>query len=83
MAYRIAVIGAGQMGSGIAQVAAQSGHTVLLNDRETEYIQRGIASIDKNLKRSVEKGKITDDAREQTLARIHAHPAAAKFDVDI
>ncbi len=48
------------MGSGIAQVAAQSGHTVLLNDREAEYIQRGLATITKNLNRAVEKGKLTD-----------------------
>ena len=82
MAYRIAVIGAGQMGSGIAQVAAQSGHTVYLNDREAEYIQRGVSGIAKNLSRSVEKGKITAEAREETLARIHSHPALS-FDVDI
>jgi 3-hydroxybutyryl-CoA dehydrogenase len=70
------------MGSGIAQVAAQSGHTVYLNDREAEYIQRGVSGIAKNLSRSVEKGKITAEAREETLARIHSHPALS-FDVDI
>ena len=83
MAYRIAVIGAGQMGSGIAQVAAQSGHTVLLNDRAEEYIERGLSTITKNLNRSVEKGKMTEDAREQTLSRIVMHPSLSKLDVDI
>lgn len=71
------------MGSGIAQVAAQSGHTVLLNDREEEYIQRGLSTITKNLNRSVEKGKLTEDAREQTLSRIVMHPALSNLDVDI
>ena len=80
---KIAVIGAGQMGSGIAQVAAQSGHTVLLNDRDAEYIQRGINSIKKNLDRSVEKQRITEHAREEILGRIIAHPAIDKLDVDI
>ncbi len=60
---RIAVIGAGQMGSGIAQVAAQSGHDVLLHDRGMEYIQRGIAGITKNLDRDVEKGRKTAEQR--------------------
>ncbi|MEO9170374.1 MAG: 3-hydroxybutyryl-CoA dehydrogenase [Candidatus Baltobacteraceae bacterium] len=83
MAYRIAVIGAGQMGSGIAQVAARSGHTVFLNDREAEYIARGVSAISKNLSRSVEKGKLSEDARNETLARIHPHPALGKLDVDI
>ena len=83
MAYRIAVIGAGQMGSGIAQVAAQSGHTVLLNDRESEYISRGLSQIAKNLDRSVVKGKLDAAERDATMARIHPHPALAKLDVDI
>ena len=80
---RIAVIGAGQMGSGIAQVAAQSGHTVLLNDREAEFIQRGLSGIKKNLDRSVEKQRITEQARGEILGRIHAHPALENLDVDI
>ena len=71
------------MGSGIAQVAAQSGHTVLLNDRETEYIQRGLSGIKKNLDRSVEKQRITEHAREEILSRIVPHPAIENLDVDI
>jgi 3-hydroxybutyryl-CoA dehydrogenase len=80
---KIAVIGAGQMGSGIAQVAAQSGHDVLLNDRAQEYIERGLGVITKNLNRSVEKGKLDASERDATLARIHPHPAFDKLDVDI
>jgi 3-hydroxybutyryl-CoA dehydrogenase len=80
---RIAVIGAGQMGSGIAQVAAQSGHTVLLNDRASEYITRGLSGIRKNLERSVEKGRLTAEARDETLARIVATPKLEAFDVDL
>ncbi len=80
---KIAVIGAGQMGSGIAQVAAQSGHDVLLNDRAPEYIERGLAVIAKNLNRSVEKGKLDAGERDSMLARIHPHPALEPLDVDI
>src|SRR5487761_2028478 len=78
---RIAVIGAGQMGSGIAQVAAQSGHDVLLHDRGMDYIQRGIAGITKNLDRDVEKGRKTAEQRSAVLARIHPQVVLEKLDV--
>ncbi len=72
------------MGSGIAQVAAQSGHTVLLNDRASEYIERGLGVIAKNLARSVEKGKLEASEREAILARIAPHASLAGLDgVDI
>ena len=61
---KIAVVGAGQMGSGIAQVAAAAGHDVLLNDRTPEFVERGVAGIAKNLARSVEKGRL-DGGRPQ------------------
>jgi 3-hydroxybutyryl-CoA dehydrogenase len=64
------VVGAGQMGSGIAQVAAASGFEVVLNDIKTEFVERGFAAIKKNLKRSVEKGKITDEEMITVLERI-------------
>jgi 3-hydroxybutyryl-CoA dehydrogenase len=80
---KIAVVGAGQMGSGIAQVAAASGHSVWLNDRTPELIARGVAGISKNLDRSVEKGRIEADARAKTLERIVAAPAIESFDVDL
>jgi len=64
------VVGAGQMGSGIAQVAAQAGLQVILNDIKEEFVQKGLASIGKILERNVAKGKITADEKEAVLARI-------------
>ena len=51
------VIGAGQMGSGIAQVAAQAGLQVVLHDIKEEYVQRGLSVITRKLTRDVEKGR--------------------------
>jgi 3-hydroxybutyryl-CoA dehydrogenase len=67
---KIMVIGAGQMGGGIAQVAAQSGLQVILNDIKSEFIERGLAVIGKNLARNVEKGRISSEEKEAVLARI-------------
>lgn len=67
---RLIVIGAGQMGSGIAQVAAQAGLAVILNDIKEEYTQKGLASIRRNLARNVEKGKLAQDDMDATLSRI-------------
>lgn len=67
---RITVIGAGQMGSGIAQVAAQAGLAVFLNDIGQEPLERGLASIRKNLDRDVEKERRTRDEADAILARI-------------
>jgi 3-hydroxybutyryl-CoA dehydrogenase len=67
---KIMVIGAGQMGGGIAQVAAQSGLQVVLNDLKSEFIERGLAVITKNLVRNVEKGRLSNEEKESVLARI-------------
>jgi 3-hydroxybutyryl-CoA dehydrogenase len=80
---KIAVVGAGQMGSGIAQVAAASGHHVLLNDRSPEFIESGLAGIAKNLDRSVEKQRITAEERIAILGRISPATAIDSFDVDL
>lgn len=80
---KIAIIGAGQMGSGIAHVAAQSGHDVLLNDRSRELYDRGIGVVAKNLARSVEKGRITEEQRDATLSHIAFAPEIADLDVAI
>ncbi|TVY11760.1 3-hydroxybutyryl-CoA dehydrogenase [Paenibacillus cremeus] len=64
------VIGAGQMGSGIAQVAAASGITVLLHDVSASSIQKGLAAITKQLSRSVDKGKLTEERKAEILSRI-------------
>ena len=83
MAFRIAVIGAGQMGAGIAEVAARSGHTVLLHDRSDALIARGIANIEKNLARAVEKGRIDAAGRDSVVARIAPTPTIDALDVDL
>ena len=67
---RIAVIGGGTMGNGIAHVAAQNGKTVRLIDVSDEVLERAIATITKNLDRQVKKEVIDSAAREATLARI-------------
>jgi 3-hydroxybutyryl-CoA dehydrogenase len=64
------VVGAGQMGNGIAQVAAVSGFEVVMNDIKMEFVEHGFASIKKNLKRGVEKGKMTDEEMDVVLGRI-------------
>ena len=64
------VIGSGQMGNGIAQVAAASGLAVLMSDIKEEFVEKGKATIAKNLSRSVEKGKLAAEERDAILARI-------------
>ncbi|MGC7873082.1 3-hydroxybutyryl-CoA dehydrogenase [Desulfosporosinus sp. SYSU MS00001] len=66
----IMVIGAGQMGGGIAQVAAQAGYSVILNDIKEEFVSRGLGIIEKNLNRSVEKGKLMAEEKDGILSRI-------------
>jgi len=66
----IMVIGAGQMGAGIAQVAAQAGYSVFLRDIKQEFVDRGQAIIAKNLARDVEKGKKTAEEKAAIQARI-------------
>ncbi len=64
------VIGSGQMGSGIAQVAATSGLDVIMNDISEEFVQRGLGGIDRFLSKGVEKGKLSADDKEAILGRI-------------
>jgi 3-hydroxybutyryl-CoA dehydrogenase len=64
------VIGAGQMGNGIAQVAAASGLKVIMNDIQDEFVQRGLKTITGNLARSVEKAKIPAAEKDAILGRI-------------
>ncbi|GAX89560.1 3-hydroxybutyryl-CoA dehydrogenase [Effusibacillus lacus] len=67
---KLMVVGAGQMGSGIAQVAAQAGLQVILNDLKDEFVQRGLGVITKNLTRDVEKGRKSEAEKQAILARI-------------
>lgn len=66
----IGVIGAGQMGHGIALVAAQAGYNVILRDITKELVDKGLQRIDKFLGKSVEKGKITEEEKKKILSRI-------------
>lgn len=64
------VVGAGQMGNGITQVAAMSGVNVIMNDIADEFVERGLGTITKNLDRSVDKGKISQEEKNAVLGRI-------------
>ncbi|PFV49487.1 3-hydroxybutyryl-CoA dehydrogenase [Bacillus cereus] len=66
----IVVIGAGQMGSGIAQVCAMAGYDVKVQDLKQEQLDRGMAIITKNLARQVEKGRMKEEEKEATLNRL-------------
>ncbi|WHY97540.1 3-hydroxybutyryl-CoA dehydrogenase [Peribacillus simplex] len=67
---KVMVIGAGQMGSGIAQVCAMSGYEVLLHDLKDEYVEKGLGTITKNLSRQVEKGKMEYGEKDAILSRL-------------
>lgn len=67
---KIVVIGAGQMGSGIAQVCAMAGYNVKVQDLKQEQLDRGLAIITKNLARQVEKGRMKEEEKEATLNRL-------------
>jgi len=64
------VIGSGQMGNGIAQVAASSGLQVIMNDISEEFVNRGLGVISKSLKRSVDKGRISEEDKDAVMGRI-------------
>ncbi|MCL5126663.1 MAG: 3-hydroxybutyryl-CoA dehydrogenase [Deltaproteobacteria bacterium] len=64
------VVGAGQMGNGIAHVAAVSGLEVIMNDVKQEFVDKGLKTIEKNLDRAVSKGKMTTDEKSTILGRI-------------
>jgi 3-hydroxybutyryl-CoA dehydrogenase len=67
---KIGIIGAGQMGSGIAHVVALSGYNVALHDIAKDRVDAALATIDKNLTRQVASGKITEDDKKKALSRI-------------
>lgn len=84
MSQKLAVVGAGLMGSGIAQVAAAAGWQVVLRDVTEEALDRGRGGIEKSLGRFVDKGKLTAEDRDAALGRIHATAdLAAVADADI
>ncbi|MEW6352065.1 MAG: 3-hydroxybutyryl-CoA dehydrogenase [Thermodesulfobacteriota bacterium] len=64
------VVGAGQMGNGIAHVAAVAGLQVIMSDVTQQFVDRGLQTIDKNLSRAVSKGRMTEDEKRAILGRI-------------
>lgn len=64
------VIGAGQMGSGIAQVCAQAGYKVILNDLKDEFVEKGLGVISKNLSHQVQKERMTEDEKNNILSNL-------------
>ncbi|MFP3929133.1 MAG: 3-hydroxyacyl-CoA dehydrogenase family protein, partial [Desulfobacteraceae bacterium] len=80
---KIGVVGAGTMGNGIAQVAAQTGCEVVLRDIKDEFVERGMKNIEKFLSKSVEKGKLEASERDAILGRIKGTTDLGDFkDVD-
>lgn len=67
---KIFVIGAGTMGAGIVQAFAQKGYEVIVRDIKEEFVDRGIAGINKGLSKLVAKGKVTEEYKEEVLSRI-------------
>ncbi len=80
---KIAVVGAGTMGNGIAHVFAQTGHDVTLTDVSKEALDKGLATIEKNLDRMVKKEKIQEDDKKSTLGRIQTSQKVAEGVKDV
>ncbi|RUP00283.1 MAG: 3-hydroxybutyryl-CoA dehydrogenase [Hyphomicrobium sp.] len=76
---KVGVIGAGQMGSGIAHVVALSGYDVAINDLKRESFDKGLEAVTKNMARQVAKGLITEETRNQALERISFAPSLEAF----
>jgi len=66
----IGVVGAGTMGNGIAQVAARAGYAVIMRDVRDEFLQRGLAAIDKSLQRDVDKQRLDAGGKQAIVERI-------------
>jgi len=77
---KVGVIGAGQMGNGIAHVCALAGYDVALFDISKERVEAGLATIDGNMTRQVASGRITDAERDTAIARIVAATSMESFD---
>ena len=73
MITKIGVVGAGQMGAGIAQVAAMNGFSVILNDIEDIFLQRAIGYIEKGLSILLKKERISEAEREAALGEFKQH----------
>jgi 3-hydroxybutyryl-CoA dehydrogenase len=81
---RVGVAGCGQMGAGIAQVCAEAGYPVLVREVSDEVLKKGLGRIERFLGRAVEKGKLTEERKQEVLGRIQGTTGVAGFeDCDI
>jgi len=81
---RVGIIGSGIMGSGIAEVAAKAGHSVVLRSRQQSSADAMIAGLTKSLGKQVDRGKLSEEDRDATLARVNAtHDLHALKDCDL
>jgi 3-hydroxybutyryl-CoA dehydrogenase len=76
---KVGVVGCGLMGSGIAQVCAQAGFTTVVREVSGELVEKGLKSIEKNLARLVEKGTLTEAAKNEVRGRLKG-TASLRFD---
>ena len=67
---KVAVLGAGIMGAGIAQVAAQGGYQVLLRDLQENIVRDGLLTVENNLAKAIQKKRLTTQQRDEILSRI-------------
>ncbi len=77
---KVGVMGAGTMGSGIAQVAAQAGFEIILQDLSGALVKKGMEKIEKSLAKSVDKGRLTPEEKEKILGRIHLTTKVEDFE---
>ena len=75
----VGIIGAGQMGNGIAHVISLAGYDVALSDVSAQKVEAALATINGNMARQIARGKLTEDDRKQALARIHYAPTLEDF----
>ena len=80
----IAVLGAGTMGHGVAQVAAAAGYDVVMRDVDAQAVTRGMQAIERNLEQGIQRGKITEPERSETLQRVRGTVALEEIrDADL
>ncbi len=77
---KIGVLGGGAMGAGIAQVAAQAGHPVIIVDLQEAALEHGLNGIESSLSKAVEKGKMTEENKQKTLSNIQTSTSVSSFE---
>ena len=75
----VGVVGCGSMGAGIAQLCAQSGYQVVVSEINDEFLKKGLASIDKTLARSVEKGRLSQPDKDAVMSRLKGTTSTKDF----